>query len=72
MKKTPQLPAGLEDLRVVDEKVVSALTGLALQSLRNRRSRGLGPPHFKIGGACRYRVSEVLRWMESCRAELRQ
>jgi len=49
----------------VNEKIVSEITGLALQTLRNRRLRKLGPTYSKISRGVRYRISDVIEFMES-------
>ena len=68
------LPAELEQYRAVDERVISEITGLALQTLRNQRLTGAGPPFFKVPGtkSVRYRVSECISWMEKGRQETRR
>lgn len=66
------LPPGLERYRAVDEKVVEAITGRAVGSLRNDRSAGVGIPFFRIGRSCRYRLSDVLQYVEQRRACLRE
>lgn len=50
--------------RYVTEREVSALTGLALPTLRNYRVTHQGPPYVKVGRAVRYNVEEVLVFME--------
>ena len=49
------------------EAEVSALTKIALPTLRNQRFRGVGIPYYKIGRSVRYRLQEVLDYMESKR-----
>ena len=41
----------------------SALTKFAVQTLKNMRSRGDGPPSFLVSGRVRYRRSAVEQWM---------
>lgn len=50
-------------------KQVARLTGLSPSYFEKSRlrGRGYGPPWHKIGGRVRYRLSEVLAWLESCR-----
>lgn len=50
-------------------KQVATLTGLSVSFFEQARSRmrADGPPYHKIGGSIRYRLSEILAWLESCR-----
>jgi hypothetical protein len=50
--------------RYVDEKEVSRIIGRAVQTLRNDRFRGQGVPYVKMGRAVRYRLSDVIAFME--------
>jgi predicted DNA-binding transcriptional regulator AlpA len=68
------LPPDLAELRMLREAEVSQLAGVSLQTLRNWRSdprkRFRGPRYFKLpGGSVRYRLSEVLAWIDSSRVE---
>ena len=49
----------------LDEKKVSRITGRAVQSLRNDRFRGVGFPYVKVGRSVRYRLGDVMAWMEN-------
>ncbi|HJX15844.1 MAG TPA: helix-turn-helix domain-containing protein [Candidatus Deferrimicrobiaceae bacterium] len=68
------LPPDLERLRMLREQDVSQLAGVSLQTLRNWRSdpikRARGPRYYKINGSVRYRVSDVLSWLEAGRVEV--
>ena len=55
----------MESPKWVNEEVVSEITGLALQTLRNRRMQGLGPAYSKVTRGVRYKVSDVVEFMES-------
>jgi hypothetical protein len=48
----------------IDEKEVSRITGRAIQTLRNDRFRGQEIPYVKMGRAVRYRLSDVIEFME--------
>jgi hypothetical protein len=68
------LPADLQDLRMLREAEVSQLAGVRLQTLRNWRSdptkRGRGPAYHKLpGGSVRYRLCDVLAWLQAGRVE---
>ena len=54
----------MEMPRWVDEKEVSRIIGVAVQSLRNWRFQQRGPTYSKIGRAVRYRLDDVIRFME--------
>lgn len=64
-KSPSQILPGIEQYRAIDDKVVALITGLALGSIRNKRGDGTGPPHYRVGRRCVYRLSEVLLWMEA-------
>jgi predicted DNA-binding transcriptional regulator AlpA len=63
------LPPELQQHRYLTEQEVAALTGRAVQSLRNDRHRGRGFPYRKIGRSVRYSLSEILTTMENQRIE---
>ena len=66
-----KLPTELEGLRHMDEYEVSTLIGFAVGSLRNWRCMARGPSYVKMGRSVRYRLRDVLDWMESHRVESR-
>jgi predicted DNA-binding transcriptional regulator AlpA len=52
------------DERWLNEKQISELTGVAVGTLRNDRSKGTGLPYCKIGRSVRYSesaIQEILR-----------
>ncbi|MFC1508624.1 helix-turn-helix transcriptional regulator [Candidatus Omnitrophota bacterium] len=51
------------------ENRVSKITGFALSTLRNKRFAGEGIPYCKIGRSVRYRLSDVVEFMNSHRIE---
>jgi predicted DNA-binding transcriptional regulator AlpA len=53
----------------IDEKRAANITGLAIQTLRNYRFKGVGPPYYKLGRSVRYRLSDILTYMELRRVE---
>jgi predicted site-specific integrase-resolvase len=56
--------------RVVDEKgAAKLLDGMERQTLAKWRQRGLGPAFYRYGGKIRYRVSDIIAWLESRRVE---
>ena len=56
--------------RYLNEKQVAILTGFAVQTLRNWRSRGIGPVYCKVNNtAVRYPWRDTLDFMESCKVQ---
>lgn len=53
----------------ISEKDVSILTGFALSTLRNARFNRKGIPYHKIGRSCKYKINEVLDYMDSHKIE---
>lgn len=65
-RKAPlSTPPEIEQYRTIDEKAVAQITGLALGTIRNKRGDGTGPPFYRVGRRCVYRLTEVLSWMEA-------
>ena len=63
------LPEELKKYQYLNEKQVAALTGLAVQHLRNSRCRGRLFPYHKIGSSIRYKLADILAFMERRRIE---
>ncbi|MFZ7126962.1 MAG: helix-turn-helix transcriptional regulator [Desulfobacterales bacterium] len=57
-------------LRYLKENEAAELTGFAVQTLRNKRHIGEGPPYIKKGRAVRYPLQDLITWMESDRVEV--
>ena len=55
----------METPKWIDEKEVFKMTNRATQTLRNDRCKGRGIPYSKIGASIRYRVGDVIAFMES-------
>ncbi len=53
--------------RALKPEEVAALTGFAVKSLANWRSRGFGPPFITVGGRIRYMQNSTLDWLRSHR-----
>lgn len=60
----------METPRWVDEKEVSKITRIAIQTLRNWRFQGTGPAYSKVGRAVRYRLDDVINFMEERRVNV--
>jgi hypothetical protein len=63
------LPSDLKSQRYITDQEVSALTGRAVQTLRNDRHKGRGFPYRKFGKSVRYYLPEILAIMEGHRIE---
>jgi hypothetical protein len=48
---------------------IAEIVGRAAQSLRNDRHQGKGLPYYRIGRSVRYKLSEVLSYMEQRRVD---
>ena len=55
----------MKDVVYIDEKKVSQMTDIKLPTLRNDRHRGRGIPYVKLGRSVRYRLDEVIEYMEA-------
>ena len=51
--------------RYINEKEVSNITGMAVQTLRNDRFNGRGIPYVKKNRSVRYLYQDVIDYMES-------
>ena len=58
--------------KYITEKEVSEITSRALSTLRNERFLGKGIPYIKIGKSVRYRLDDVIEYMEERRVETYQ
>jgi len=50
--------------RYITEKQVSAMTNLALSTLRNHRFNGVGIPYVKLDKSVRYKLQDVIDYFE--------
>lgn len=48
---------------LIDETELARLTGIKRATWQNWRAKGEGPPYFKLGRLCRYRLSVVEHWI---------
>jgi phage terminase Nu1 subunit (DNA packaging protein) len=55
--------------RLINEKVVAEITGLALQTLRNARYERKGIPYIRLGGAIRYDLQDVMTYIKTHRID---
>ncbi len=63
------ISSDLQQHRYLTEKEVAAITGRAVQTLRNDRHKGQGFAYTKFGASIRYRLADILEAMESRRIE---
>ena len=52
-----------EPERLVGEREVAAYLGISTRTLQCWRSRGTGPAFYRVGGQCRYRLSDCAAWL---------
>ncbi|MGO8761382.1 MAG: DNA-binding protein [Desulfobaccales bacterium] len=55
--------------RWVEPIEVEKITGKKLQTLANERYRGDGIPYYKVGASVRYKLADVLSFMERHRID---
>jgi predicted DNA-binding transcriptional regulator AlpA len=51
--------------RFVDENQVAAITGISVGTLRKWRVYGRGPKFRKFGGAVRYDLGDLEKWIQT-------
>lgn len=56
-----------DKVRWLNEKQVSEMTGISLSTLRKHRFASVGMPYYKLGRSVRYKVEDVITYMESKR-----
>ena len=57
--------AATSDVMAVDASRLAELLGLSLRTVRRLDSSGKLPRPVRIGGAVRWRLSEITRWLEA-------
>ena len=55
--------------RTVRETEAAEIVGAAVQTMRNNRHLGKGPPYLKLGKSVRYRVSDLIEYLEKHRID---
>ncbi|MBW2608443.1 MAG: helix-turn-helix domain-containing protein [Deltaproteobacteria bacterium] len=66
-KGDPKILPPLNSYILEDE--AARITGFAVQTLRNNRYKGLGFPYYKIGRSVRYKVKDILDYMEKFKVQ---
>jgi hypothetical protein len=69
LPSTPLSSGGIPLPDEVDEYGASEIVGLSVRTLRAYRSRRVELPFYRRGGRVRYRVSDLLEWIEAGRVE---
>lgn len=74
MELRPHIKAAVRDRLPIpaSESEAAAITGRAIQTLRNRRSEGLAPRYVKTGRAVNYLVTDLLDFVDAHVIEPRQ
>ncbi|MFZ2448617.1 MAG: helix-turn-helix domain-containing protein [Syntrophobacteraceae bacterium] len=54
-----------QSVEYVSDVEVARITGRGVQTLRNERAKGIGIPYVKVGRSVRYKVEDILSFMES-------
>jgi predicted DNA-binding transcriptional regulator AlpA len=57
----PKLPV---ELRFISEVELETLTSVSRRTWQKHRLFGRGPRFYRLGGAIRYKLAEVLEWIE--------
>jgi len=64
-QETADLKPHDPSLTFIDEKELSQILGVALGTLRRQRWSGDGIRYYKFNGACRYRMADVLAYIDA-------
>jgi hypothetical protein len=59
----------MEQERYLSPAEVETITGRKVQTWANERHEGRGLPYYKVGRSIRYKLSEVLEFMERHRVD---
>lgn len=64
---TAPTPIIVPGQKLLTEQQVSLITGLAMSTLRNWRSKKImtGPPWTRVGSSIRYRTEDVEQWLNA-------
>jgi excisionase family DNA binding protein len=52
------------ELRTLTVKQLAEATGIQKWRIHQLVAEGHGPPHFRVGSVIRFRVTDVLKWMQ--------
>ena len=59
------------NLQTVDERQAALITGFSVKGLQQRRWLGKPPTYLKVGRLVRYRVSDLMSYLDSCTVQAR-
>ena len=59
------------NLQTVDERQAAVITGFSVKGLQQRRWLGKPPTYLKVGRLVRYRISDLMDYLDSCTVEAR-
>jgi len=59
----------IDGSRIVNETAAAEILNRAVQTLRNDRHLRQGPPYVKMGRSVRYRVGDLLEYLERHRID---
>jgi predicted DNA-binding transcriptional regulator AlpA len=51
--------------RFLSDRELQAITGISFRTWQKHRLFGRGPRYYRIGGAVRYDLDEVIEWIKS-------
>ena len=54
------------NLQTVDERQAAVITGFSVKGLQQRRWLGKPPTYLKVGRLVRYRISDLMSYLDSC------
>jgi predicted DNA-binding transcriptional regulator AlpA len=57
-------PTAATELRFISEAELETLTSVSRRTWQKHRLFGRGPRFYRLGGAVRYKLAEVLEWIE--------
>ncbi|GAI92611.1 unnamed protein product [marine sediment metagenome] len=73
MKEQKQtVPFNPNEVRYLNDKEASEITGKAVSTLRNERSLKKGIPFIRMGGSIRYSIKDIVSYMDGCRIQTGQ
>jgi predicted site-specific integrase-resolvase len=54
---------------LIDDLLAAEYLNLAVQTLRNWRNKGMGPPYFKLGRCVRYQLEDIEDYKQKKRVD---
>jgi predicted DNA-binding transcriptional regulator AlpA len=59
-------PELLNDIKLLNERQAAAFLGIAVDTIRHWRLKKRGPVCIRLGGAIRYRMADLMAYIDSC------